>query len=104
MTAPENDAENAPPENAPATENAPAAAITDTPPDHLSATPGSAFYDEAVLARGIGIRFNGIERTTVDEYCVSEGWVKLSVGNTRDRYGKPITIKQKGSVEPYFKS
>ncbi|MGL4542068.1 MAG: DUF3297 family protein [Polymorphobacter sp.] len=80
------------------------ATIADTPPDHLSATPGNKYYDEAVLARGIGIRFNGIERTTVDEYCVSEGWVKLSVGNTRDRYGKPITIKQKGVVEPWFKS
>ncbi|TFU06646.1 DUF3297 family protein [Polymorphobacter arshaanensis] len=78
--------------------------MTDTPPDHLSATPGSPFYDEAVLARGIGIRFNGVERTTVDEYCVSEGWVKLSVGNARDRYGRPMTIKQKGIVEPYFKS
>jgi hypothetical protein len=81
-----------------------AAAITDTPPDHLSATPGSKFYDEAVLARGIGVRFNGIERNTVDEYCVSEGWVKLSVGNSRDRYGRPITIKQSGTVEPWFKS
>ena len=60
--------------------------------------------DEDVLARGIGIRFNGVERTTVDEYCVSEGWVKLSVGNARDRYGRPMTIKQKGNVEPYFKS
>ena len=79
-------------------------AITDTPPDRLSATPGSPYFDEAVLARGIGVRFNGIERTTVDEYCVSEGWVKLSVGNARDRYGRPMTIKQKGTVEPYFKS
>jgi len=94
MTAPEPDAAKDPV----------AAAITDTPPDRLSASPGSKFYDEAVLARGIGIRFNGIERTTVDEYCVSEGWVKLSVGNSRDRYGKPITIKQQGSVEPWFKS
>jgi hypothetical protein len=92
---------DAPPES-PQVEATPA--ITDTPPDRLSANPGSKYYDEAALARGIGIRFNGIERTTVDEYCVSEGWVKLSVGNSRDRYGKPITIKQQGTVEPWFKS
>ena len=98
MTAPET------PREIEADKDVTAAAITDTPPDHLSATPGSPFYDEAVLARGIGIRFNGVERTTVDEYCVSEGWVKLSVGNARDRYGRPMTIKQKGTVEPYFKS
>ena len=98
MTAPET------PREIEADKDVTAAAITDTPPDHLSATPGSAFYDEDVLARGIGIRFNGVERATVDEYCVSEGWVKLSVGNARDRYGRPMTIKQKGNVEPYFKS
>ena len=94
MTAPESDADK----------DVVAAAITDTPPDRLSATPGTPHFDEAVLSRGIGVRFNGVERTTVDEYCVSEGWVKLSVGNARDRYGRPMTIKQKGTVEPYFKS
>ena len=78
--------------------------ITDTPPDRLAAQPGSPFYDEAAMSRGVGIRFNGVEKTTVDEYCVSEGWVKLSVGNTRDRRGNPITIKMQGVVEPYFKS
>ena len=78
--------------------------MTDTPPDRLSVDPTSPFHDAKHLERGIGVRFNGIERNTVDEYCVSEGWVKLSVGNSRDRYGRPITIKQSGTVEPWFKS
>ena len=79
------------------------AMLAATPPDRLSATPGTPFYDEATLLRGIGIRFNGVERTTVEEYCVSEGWVRLTVGKTRDRRGNPITLKQQGIVEPYFK-
>ena len=76
--------------------------MTDTPPDHLSADPRSKFYDEAILARGIGIRFNGEEKTTVDEYCVSEGWVRMAVGRALDRRGRPITLKYTGTVEPYF--
>ena len=78
-------------------------AITDTPPDRLPATPGTPFYDEPTLLRGIGIRFNGVERSTVEEYCVSEGWVRLTVGKSRDRRGNPITLKQTGTVEPWFK-
>ena len=76
--------------------------MTDTPPDHLSADPRSKFYDEAILARGIGIRFNGEEKTTVDEYCVSEGWVRMAVGRALDRRGRPITLKYSGKVEAYF--
>ena len=76
---------------------------TETPPDRLAATPGSPFYDEALLTRGVGIRFNGVEKTNVEEYCVSEGWVRLAVGTGRDRKGNPMTIKLKGKVEPYFK-
>lgn len=78
--------------------------MSDTPPDRLCATPTSPFYDAEALARGVGVRFNGIERTTVEEYCVSEGWVRLSVGNSKDRRGNPITIKMQGEVEPWFKS
>jgi hypothetical protein len=74
----------------------------DAPPDHLSADPRSKFYDEAILARGIGIRFNGEEKTTVEEYCISEGWVRLAVGNSRDRRGRPITLKYSGAVVAYF--
>jgi hypothetical protein len=77
--------------------------MTDTPPDRLSATPGSPYYNEALLARGVGIRFNGVEKTNVEEYCVSEGWVRLAAGTARDRKGNPMTIKLKGVVEPYFK-
>jgi hypothetical protein len=77
--------------------------MTERPPDRLAASPDSPFYDEALLARGVGVRFNGIEKTNVEEYCVSEGWVRLAVGNARDRKGNPMTIKLKGAVEPYFK-
>ncbi|WP_439534354.1 DUF3297 family protein [Polymorphobacter sp.] len=75
-----------------------------TPPDRLCASPRSQFYDAALLERGVGIIFNGNERTNVDEYCVSEGWVKVVAGNSRDRFGQPLTIKLKGDVKPYFKS
>ncbi|HEY2048069.1 MAG TPA: DUF3297 family protein [Caulobacteraceae bacterium] len=77
--------------------------MSETPPDRLAVDPDSPFYDEAVLARGVGIRFKGVEKTNVDEYCVSEGWVRLSVGTTLDRKGKPMTIKLSGPVEPYFR-
>lgn len=77
--------------------------MTDTPPDRLSATPGSPYYNEELLARGVGVRFNGAEKTNVEEYCVSEGWVRLAAGLARDRKGNPMTIKLKGTVEPYFK-
>jgi hypothetical protein len=72
-------------------------------PDRLSIDPDSPFHDEARLARGIGIRFNGAEKTNVEEYCVSEGWVRVAAGKTLDRKGKPLTIKLKGTVEPYVK-
>ncbi len=77
--------------------------MTDSPPDRLSATPTSPFYDEAALVRGVGVRFKGVEKTTVEEYCVSEGWVRLSVGKTRDRKGNPLTMKLTGPVEVYFR-
>ena len=74
----------------------------DTPPDHLSNDPRSKFHDAAVLERGIGIRFNGVERHNVDEYCISEGWVRLPVGRSLDRRGQPMTMKVKGTVEAWF--
>jgi hypothetical protein len=77
--------------------------MTDTPPDRLATNPASPHYDAPLLERGVGIRFNGVEKTNVDEYCISEGWVKVAVGATRDRKGNPLTIKLKGVVEPYFK-
>ncbi len=77
--------------------------MSESPPDRLSADPDSPFYDEAALERGVGVRFKGQEKTNVEEYCVSEGWVRLAVGKTLDRKGKQLTIKYTGQVEPYFK-
>ena len=76
--------------------------MTDTPPDRLATDPRSPFHDAAVLERGIGIRFNGVEKTNVEEYCVSEGWVRLPVGKSLDRRGQAMTMKVKGGVVPYF--
>ena len=78
--------------------------MSETPPDRLSADPNSPFYDAALLERGVGVRFKGEEKTNVEEYCVSEGWVRLAVGNSKDRKGRPITLKLKGEVVPYFRS
>lgn len=77
--------------------------MTQTPPDRLSNDPRSPHYDDAALGRGIGIRFNGDERTNVEEYCVSEGWIRVAVGRALDRRGNPMTMKVKGRVEPYFR-
>ncbi len=78
-------------------------AETDQLPDRLSSDPKSPFYNEEILARDVGIRFNGVEKTNVEEYCVSEGWVRVTAGAARDRYGNPLTIKVHGPVEPYFR-
>jgi hypothetical protein len=74
-----------------------------TLPDRLSNDPDSPYYNEELLQRDIGIRFAGKEKTNVEEYCVSEGWIRVAAGNARDRHGRPLTIKLKGAVEPYFK-
>ncbi len=76
--------------------------MTDILPDRLSLDPRSPFHDAALLERGIGIRFNGQERTNVEEYCISEGWIRVSVGKARDRRGNAMTMKIKGGVTPYF--
>jgi len=78
--------------------------MTDRPPDRLSTDPTSPHYDAALLERGVGVRFNGVEKTTVEEYCVSEGWVRVAVGKTLDRRGNPLTLKLRGTVEPYFRT
>jgi hypothetical protein len=77
--------------------------MSDTLPDRLSVDPASPYYDQALLERGIGIRFKGVEKNNVEEYCVSEGWVRVSVGKTVDRKGRPLTMKLQGVVEPYFR-
>ena len=76
---------------------------TEQLPDRLCVDPRSPYYNEAVLARDVGIRFKGVEKTNVEEYCVSEGWVRVTAGNAKDRYGNPLTIKAHGPVEPYFR-
>lgn len=77
--------------------------MSDTPPDRLSADPASPFYDETAMARGVGVRFKGVEKTNVEEYCVSEGWIRVAAGKTLDRKGQPLTLKLSGAVEPYFR-
>ena len=75
---------------------------TDTPPDRLSLDPRSEHFDEALLGRGVGIKFNGQEKTNVIEYSISEGWIRVAAGKSRDRHGQPMTLKLSGRVEPYF--
>ncbi len=81
--------------------------MSDTPtaplPDRLSVNPKSPYYDADLLTRGVGIRFKGEDKTNVDEYCVSEGWVRLTVGNRVDRKGDALTVKLQGPVEPYLR-
>jgi predicted house-cleaning NTP pyrophosphatase (Maf/HAM1 superfamily) len=77
--------------------------MPDMPPDRLSVDPRSPHYDEAALARDVGVRFNGVEKNNVEEYCVSEGWIRVAAGKAVDRHGNPLTIKLKGAVEPYFR-
>lgn len=72
-------------------------------PDRLSSDPRSPFYDAALLERGVGIRFKGVEKTNVEEYCISEGWVRVAAGKARDRFGNPLTIKLTGPVEAYLR-
>jgi hypothetical protein len=76
--------------------------MSDSPPDRLSVDPKSPYFDEAALARGVGVRFKGKERFDVEEYCLSEGWIRAPVGRTRDRKGNLLTVKLVGDVEIYF--
>ncbi len=78
--------------------------MTDTLPDRLSSDAKSPYYNEQILARDVGIRFKGVEKTNVEEYCVSEGWIRVSAGTSKDRFGNPLTIKLNGPVEPYFRA
>ncbi len=85
---------------APATEASPDVSL----PDRLSLDPGSPFHDADLLMKGVGIRFNGTERFNVEEYCVSEGWIRVSAGKSLDRRGRPMTMKLKGLVEPFLRA
>lgn len=76
--------------------------MTDTPPDRLAINPASPFHVANLLARGIGVRFKGVERHDVDEYCISENWIRVSLGKKVDRKGQPLTIKLSGDVEVWY--
>ena len=76
--------------------------MSDTPPDRLDVNPRSRFHDAALIERGVGIAFNGKERTDVEEYCISEGWIRVAVGRAMDRRGNPMTFRHKGTVEAWF--
>ncbi len=78
--------------------------MSDTLPDRLCINPKSPFHDAELLARNVGILFNGTEKTNVEEYCVSEGWIRVAAGNAKDRFGNAMTLKLKGKVEPFFKA
>lgn len=77
--------------------------MSDALPDRLSVDPASPYFNEAVLARDIGVRFRGVEKNNVEEYCVSEGWIRVPAGNAKDRHGRPLTIKLTGEVEVYYR-
>ena len=79
-------------------------ALTDTRPCHLCVNTKSPYYDEVLPERGVGRHFNGTEKTNVEEYCVSEGWIRVAAGKSLDRHGNAMTIKLKGTVEPYLKN
>lgn len=74
-----------------------------TLPDRLASDPRSPFYNAELLERGVGIRFKGVEKTNVEEYCISEGWVRVAAGKAKDRFGNPLTIKLTGPVEAYLR-
>lgn len=76
--------------------------MTDSPPDRLSIDPANSFFDADVLRRGVGIKFRGVERRDVEEYCISEGWVRVQAGKTVDRKGRPLLLKLNGPVEAWF--
>ena len=82
--------------------------MSDTPtrpelPDHLSIDARSPFYVAAIFEHDIGIRFNGKDRKDVEEYCISEGWVKVPAGKALDRKGNPLLMKLKSKVEAYYR-
>jgi hypothetical protein len=76
--------------------------MTDMPPDRLSINPRSPHFDGELLGRGVGIRFKGVERRDVEEYSISEGWIRVALGKKVDRHGQPLTIKLTGPVEAWF--
>ena len=91
------------PETADQTPPATATGASDVPPDRIAISPRSPFFNEELLARGIGIRFKGVEKNNVEEYSISEGWIRVQAGKTLDRKGQPRTLKLSGPVEAWYK-
>ncbi|WP_017671999.1 DUF3297 family protein [Blastomonas sp. AAP53] len=91
------------PETADQTPTAAATGAADVPPDRIAISPRSPFFNEELLARGIGIRFKGVEKNNVEEYSISEGWIRVQAGKTLDRKGQPLTLKLSGPVEAWYK-
>ena len=89
-------------ETRPAAETSSASSQADIPPDRIAIDPRSDHFDSDKLQRGIGIRFKGTQRTNIEEYCISEGWVRVQAGKTMDRKGRPLTIKLSGPVEAWY--
>lgn len=89
-------------EETPAAPEATASSGADVPPDRLAINPRSPHFNQEVLMRGVGIRFKGVVRTNIEEYSISEGWVRVQAGKTMDRHGQPLTIKLNGPVEAWF--
>jgi hypothetical protein len=87
---------------APATPEASSPAVPPLP-DRLSADPRSPHHVAAVFERDVGIRYNGKDRFDVEEYCISEGWIRVPVGRSVDRKGRPLTVKLKGTVEAFYR-
>jgi hypothetical protein len=77
--------------------------MSDILPDRLSVNPKSTYYDAEILKKNVGVRFNGVEKNNVEEYCVSEGWIRVAAGRGVDRRGNPLLIKMSGKVEPYLR-
>ena len=72
-------------------------------PDRLSSDPRSPHHVAAVFEHDVGIRFNDKEQINVQEYCISEGWIKIPAGKTLDRKGQPLLIKLKGKVQAFYR-
>ena len=97
-----DDTSSEPINDTPAEASAPQGGGADFPPDRLAISPRSPFFDADKLQRGIGIRFKGAVRTNVEEYSISEGWIRVQAGKTMDRKGQPLTIKLNGPVEAWY--
>ena len=72
-------------------------------PDRLSVQPRSPHYNADIFQHDVGIRVNGKERFDVEEYCISEGWVKVAAAKALDRRGQPLLITVKGTVEAFYR-